>query len=433
MTERGRIAMNPGIRQLVRRLLPRIAYCTVGLTPIGAFAQEVLQEIVVTAQKREQNLQDVGISIAAFSEDQLKDMGVGSVDQIGSLVPGVQIFQFGQEATTTITIRGVSQNDFADHNEAPVAVYQDGAYNSFIGGAGFALFDVDRIEILRGPQGTLFGRNATGGLVQIISKKPTDKFEAYATLDGGQYGLARLEGALSGPLSELVSARVAVSAARQDGYVKNTIGPNKEGTRDVSGRLQFDFHPSDTFDVLWNIRGVHDNVTGTVAYKVKPTLFDPARIQNNGLVTYPQSFAQWQSFCQAFFFSSPPPGSSDCFGYKDPNPADPWTVANDTAGVMNRNELGTTATLSWKLSPLVQLTSISDYLQLNRNYVEDTDGTSLKLFNFFSDMHSWQASEELRLNGAVNSINWQTGLYFLDIQHDIRTGADANTGFSPTT
>src|SRR5579872_7384586 len=91
MTERGRIAMNPGIRQLVRRLLPRIAYCTVGLTPIGAFAQEVLQEIVVTAQKREQNLQDVGISIAAFSEDQLKDMGVGSMDQLGYTVPGVNI------------------------------------------------------------------------------------------------------------------------------------------------------------------------------------------------------------------------------------------------------------------------------------------------------------------------------------------------------
>src|SRR6185295_12283382 len=159
--------------------LCRLSLCASGvvvcLMPLSAFADDQLQEVTVTAQKREQNLQDVGISIAAFSQEGLKNMGVTSVSQLGSMVPGVNIFQFGQDATTTITIRGVSQNDFADHNEAPVAVYQDGAYNSFIGGAGFTLFDVDRVEILRGPQGTLFGRNATGGLVQIVTKKPTDK------------------------------------------------------------------------------------------------------------------------------------------------------------------------------------------------------------------------------------------------------------------
>ncbi len=390
---------------------------------------QALEEIVVTAQKRAQNLQDVGISMAAFSQDELKNIGVTSLDQLGSLVPGVQIFQFGQEATTTITVRGVSQNDFADHNEAPIAVYQDGAYNSFIGGAGFALFDVDRVEILRGPQGTLFGRNATGGLVQIISKKPTDKFEAYATLDGGQFGLARLEGALSGPLTDTISSRLAVSATRQDGFVKNTIGPDKEGIRDLSTRLQFDFHPSDSVDLLWNLRSVQDNVTGTVAYKTRRTLFTPG--VDHGLVNYAQSEAQYAAFCQGFFGSTPPPGTNDCFGFVDPKPSDPWTTANDTAGVMDRTEFGTTATLVWKINPAVQFTSISDYLKLNRNYTEDTDGTSVKLFNFYSDMHSWQFSQELRLSGTEGPWNWQTGVYYLDIHHNILTGADANTGFSP--
>src|ERR1043165_5369699 len=111
----------------------RMALCVSGaalcLAPLGAAADDQLEEVTVTAQKREQNLQDVGISIAAFSQESLKNMGVSSVSQLGSMVPGVNIFQFGQDATTTITIRGVSQNDFADHNEAPVAVYQDGAYN----------------------------------------------------------------------------------------------------------------------------------------------------------------------------------------------------------------------------------------------------------------------------------------------------------------
>jgi iron complex outermembrane recepter protein len=411
----------------------RLSLCASGvalcLVPLSAFADDQLEEVTVTAQKREQNLQDVGISIAAFSQENLKDMGVTSVAQLGSMVPGVNIFQFGQDATTTITIRGVSQNDFADHNEAPVAVYQDGAYNSFIGGAGLTLFDVDRVEILRGPQGTLFGRNATGGLVQVISRKPTDTFEAYATADGGEYGLARLEGALSGPLGEIVSSRLAVSAAHQDGFVKNTVGPDKAETRNLSTRLQFDLHPADDLSLLWSIRTVRDDVTGTVAYKPRSSLFTPG--VQNGLVRYPGSEAEHIAFCQGFFGSTPPPGSTDCFGFTDPKPNDPWTVASDTPGVMDRTLVGTTATLSWKWSPAVQFTSISDYLKLDRNYVEDTDGTSAKLFNFSSDMKSWQFSQELRLNGTAGALNWQTGLYFLDIHHDVRTGADANTGFSP--
>jgi iron complex outermembrane receptor protein len=416
-----------------QRVLPACGVAAVCLAPLTALAQDAqsdsLQEVVVTAQKREQNLQDVGISIAAFSQDQLKDMGVSSVDQLGYAVPGVNIFQFGQQTTTTITIRGVSQNDFSDQNEAPVAVYQDGAYNSFIGGAGMNLFDVDRVEVLRGPQGTLFGRNATGGLIQIISRKPTNTFESYATVDAGQYGLVRLEGAVSGPLTNTLSARLSVSATRQDGFVTNTIGPDKEGTRDLSTRLQFDFHPSDTVDLLLSFRTVRDNVTGTVAYKAVPSEFFPG--VQNGLVHYPANFAEWQGFCQNFFGSTPAPGSRDCFGYQDPDPANPWKVANDTAGVMSRTEFGTTATLTWKLSPNVQFTSITDYLKLDRDYLEDTDGTSLKLFNFFSNMRSWQFSQEWRLNGASGPLNWQTGLYYLDIQHDIVTGADANTGFNP--
>jgi iron complex outermembrane receptor protein len=426
------VAMNehPGFHT---RSLTQLCGAVASLVPLGAIAQEVeqgvLQEVVVTAQKREQNLQDIGISVAALSADDLKSMGVTSVEQLGSSVPGVMIFQFGEEATTTITIRGVSQNDFADHNEAPVAVYQDGAYNSFIGGAGFTLFDVDRIEILRGPQGTLFGRNATGGLVQVISKKPTDKFEAYVSADAGQFGLAHAEGALSGPLSDTISSRLSLSATRQDGTVQNTIGRDKQGADNMSGRLQFDFHPSDDVSLLLNVRGLRDDVKGTVAYKTKRAMFSPGVA--NGLVRDATDFSQYQAFCQGFFGSTPPAGSSDCFGFTDPKPSDPWTVAQDTDGVMDRKQYGTTATLTWKINPDVQLTSISDYLKLDRLYVEDTDGTANKVFNFYSDMDSWQASEELRLNGsaAAGTFNWQAGLYYLKIEHDILTGADANTGF----
>src|SRR5579871_4259219 len=152
-----------------------IATC---LVPRLASAQDegTLPPVVVTAQRVQQNLQDVPIAVSALSGNQLQAEGVVALDELGAKVPGVDIFQFGSQTTTTITIRGVSQNDFSDQNEAPVAVYEDGAYDSFIGGAGFNLFDVNRVEVLSGPQGTLFGRNATGGVVQVINNTPTDTF-----------------------------------------------------------------------------------------------------------------------------------------------------------------------------------------------------------------------------------------------------------------
>lgn len=406
-----------------------------GAVSMCAVAQETtqdgLQEIVVTAQKRSENLQDVPISISAFSGDQLRSEGVTSLDQIGAMVPGVDIFQFGQQATTTITVRGVSQNDFADQNEAPVAVYEDGAYNSFIGGAGFNLYDVDRVEILRGPQGTLFGRNATGGLVQIISKQPTDAFEAYATVDGGQYGLARLEGAISGPIGGGVDARLSVSATRQDGFIDNTAGPSLEGTRDVSSRLQFAAHPTDHVDAQLKLHMVRDNVDGTVGYKDSPSVFFPG--VNNGLVHAPANFQEYQRFCQGFFGVFPAPGSQDCLGVVGGNPSNPWQVSASTPGVMDRTEWGATGTLVWHISSSTDFTSITDYLHLLRNYLEDTAGSSILLFNYYSNMASWQATQEFRLSGKSDSLTWQTGIYYLDIQHSILDGVDANTGSSPTT
>ena len=301
-----------------------------------------LQEVVVTAQRREENLQDVPISVAALSGDQLKQAGVTAIDQLGATVPGVDIFQFGQQATTTITVRGVSQNDFADQNEAPVAVYEDGAYNSFIGGAGVNLFDINRVEVLRGPQGTLFGRNATGGLVQIISNQPTDDFEAYGTADAGSFGLARFEGALSGPLGAGITSRLSVSATRQDGYDDNTSGPRIGGARNLSTRLQFAFKPTDSVDVLLKLHSVRDDVTGVAGYKTSPSEFFPN--VDNGLVHAPPNFQDYQKFCQGFFGVTPAPGAQDCFGVVNSDPANPWQVSVNTPGIMARTQYGATAT-----------------------------------------------------------------------------------------
>ncbi len=130
-----------------------------------------LEEITVTAQKREQNLQDVGTSVTAFESAGLQRLGLHNVTDIAEQVPGLQFNQYGS-TVTVYNLRGVSQNDFSDHQEAPVAVYDDEAYVASTGALAGSMFDLQRVEVLRGPQGTLFGRNATGAR-QRRCREPT--------------------------------------------------------------------------------------------------------------------------------------------------------------------------------------------------------------------------------------------------------------------
>lgn len=166
----------------------------------------VLEEITVTAQKREESIQDVGIAITAFTGDQLSQLGWTNAQQVTAMAPGVQTIQPNGEANYSVAIRGVVANDFATNVESPVALYIDEVYISQMSGAGFMLYDMERVEILRGPQGTLFGRNATGGLVHFITNKPTKELDGYVMGTVGDYDQYGVEGAVGGG-NDWVSAR----------------------------------------------------------------------------------------------------------------------------------------------------------------------------------------------------------------------------------
>ena len=148
-------------------------------------AGAVLEEIVVTAQKREQNVQDVGIAITAFNRDQLIALGFTNAQEITALAPNVSTVQPNGEANYAIAIRGVANSDFTSNVESPIAVYVDEVYISQMSGAGFLMFDLERVEILRGPQGTLFGRNATGGLAHYITVKPSHEYDGFGDVTFG--------------------------------------------------------------------------------------------------------------------------------------------------------------------------------------------------------------------------------------------------------
>src|SRR5262245_42910934 len=166
--------------------------------PAQAPHETSFEEIVVTAQRREQRLQDVGISVTALGDEQLEDLNINTATDIVRAVPSLKMNAYSS-SQVVFNIRGVAQNSYGDEQEPPVAVYQDDSYSSSINLASFPVFDLERVETLRGPQGTLFGRNATGGAIQFISRKPTKEFEGYSSLTFGKYDQTVFEGALSGP------------------------------------------------------------------------------------------------------------------------------------------------------------------------------------------------------------------------------------------
>ncbi len=178
-------------------------------------------EIVVTAQRRSQNLQQVPIAVTAIAGDSLREMGMTRSTDIVRLTPGVSISSSSAGESAQYTMRGVTQNDYAEIAEGPIAVYVDDSYIPNLQGANFGFYDMERLEVLKGPQGILFGRNATGGLVHYIIAKPSDQLEGYGEASYGSYNQVRFEGAVSGPLSDTLTARASFLFDRNGSYWKN--------------------------------------------------------------------------------------------------------------------------------------------------------------------------------------------------------------------
>ena len=187
--------------------------------------QGVFGEIVVTAQKRREKIQDVGISITALSGETIKTLNLTNMQQISQQVPSLEVSAW-TPAFTTFNLRGISQNNFQDNLEAPVAVYMDEVYVGSMNALGLPIFDIERIEVLRGPQGTLFGRNATGGLIQFVSNGADEtSLNGYAEGTLAEFGTRKIEGAVGGQLAPGLRARVAGFYEKSTGWMKAGFNP----------------------------------------------------------------------------------------------------------------------------------------------------------------------------------------------------------------
>ncbi|MBB5685698.1 TonB-dependent receptor [Sphingobium boeckii] len=365
-----------------------------------AFAQEDSGEIVVTAQRRAERLQDIGVSVTALSGDQLKQLGVMSSTDLGAQTSGLQVVPANGGSTIYFSLRGVSQSDFGDQQESPVATYVDDVYLGQPAGAGFLLFDMERVEVLRGPQGTLFGRNATGGLVHFISKKPTFEPDGYLTAGVGSYGEYRGEGAFGAGIGEQVAFRLSLAGKHHDGYIENRLGKDLGNDNELGGRLQLLIKPSPDLDVLLNVRGTRLEARGGGYEHVTSTLGADGLGRFIGLDENPFGTCN----------------GCDPVGYVDTDD-DLYAGDYDYLGYTRVDTRAATGKLEWSLGD-VTLHSITDYSHLTKRYSEDSDSGPVDYITSTTRSKVRQFSQEFRLDGTAGQFRWNGGLYYLSLVGD---------------
>ena len=376
-----------GLRVL-RRAFPGLVAGT-ALIPGAVAAEEgdaseapVIDEIVVTALKREQPLSDVGVSVTAFTGADLDELGLGEPADLAAQTPNLNANVVFGNSIPNISIRGVGLNDYAVNNNPAVGVYADEVYLVSPAMLSFQLFDLDRVEVLKGPQGTLYGRNTTAGAINFVSRRPDDEFEAYIDLGYGNLDRTEVGAALSGPLGEAVSARIAFRADRQgDGHQRNRATGRNVGWVDrLAWRGMIRFQPSSALDILAEWHAGSDE-SDTLLLKVD-NIFTPED--------------------DAFF------------------PGDPFSSAGRRDTIMDVESDGGVLTAHWSPSAGVTFTSITAMEEFSRRHVEDRDGTSLNHLDgtFVNDIE--QFSQEVRLTWERSELVFIAGAIFATDEVDTR-------------
>ena len=383
---------------------------SLGAFPVAASAQNAetaveladeesggIEDIVVTAQRRDQSVQDVPISITAVSGETLRESGIRDARDLTLLVPSLSMQAGTAASTTSLFIRGVGIGDFNSNTTGAVGVYVDDVFIGANAGKLFNIFDSDGIEVLKGPQGTLYGRNTTAGAIRFSSRKPTNTLSADFSALYGRFNEVRVEGGIGGPIAgDLLKARISGVYHRSDGSTFNRFTGNRVNNLDMwAARGIFDFTPSDQSLIRISIHGG----------------------RNSG------GARQFQHRGQGVdFFGNPatlPDGTPlDGFGYADTDD-NPWAGDYDVEGKERIDVFGASLTGQFERGN-VQLTSVTAYEQVNRSTLEDTDNSPNQVVTAYYEDRPRQFSQELRLQSVdENKFNWIVGgFYFHD---DLKT------------
>lgn len=377
-------------------------------------AFRIIDEILVTAQKRAQNLQDVSLSISAFEGDSLRALGVREVEDIAAFASNVDIKLSSFGVNPVITMRGVGLNNFNSNNNPSVGVYVDEVFLSSPAMLDLFVMDLERMEVLKGPQGTLYGRNSNGGAINIHSVKPNQELDGFAEISVGNQSSTRFEGAVGGGLTESLSGRVSLLFNRQgESFYENALTGEDFGSDEtfgVRGQLGFD---AERFSA--NIGVFHFNENRVAGIPTVVGLRDP-----NSPVPVVDAFAGplgnlYLDPCQIDFGpGGKNVGTGQCVtvgGFFDSNP-DPFENDIDPMFVdrsrIDSELTGATLKADYDLTDRLALTSITGYMAQQRLSVNGHP--SILFFELDEDLS--QVSQELRLSGDAEFGTWIIGLNY---------------------
>ena len=367
---------------------------------------DALSDIVVTAQKREQNLQDVGVAVSALGSETLSSLGITDAKDIARAMPGVVFDSTASGGVNAnLTVRGVSQSDFSSTQESPNSIYIDEVYLSSPNSAAFPLYDLERIEVLRGPQGTLFGRASSGGLASFITKKPGNQFGGYAEIGYSRFNTFYAEAGLGGPISDRVRYRLSGKTEHGDGWFRN-LNPGGKDTFEkkfygIRGQIEADLSDALTARVSVSYDRSPRHLEGL--YKSINYYIDPA---TGAPTPLPATLD---------FYGTGP--GNDFAGYRDPNP-DAQTGSFNNVGFLSNERFSPTLNLQWDLGRAT-ITSITNYTKFEYAYNEDCDGGPVDFCNFPLGQSLNQWSQELRVNGSTGALTYTAGLYYLNIKQEV--------------
>ncbi len=414
---------------------------SIGLAPqvqAQAGNASVLEEIVVTARKRQESMQEVPISITAFSGDQLRDAGVTNIKHLGLQVPGLQI---DEASTAQIWIRGIGQRDDGARIDGPVGVYIDGLYIPRKDSQLLDIIDVQSVQVLRGPQGTLFGKNTTGGALIITTKGPAEELSGNIEARLGNYDRRDVSATASVPLIEdTLLSKLTLASIQRDGYMDNIVSGQTAGSEDrKSAALQLRWNASeavtvDTFTYYGETREVQPGSNCTwlenSSFNGEDSLFgnrvwpgDTVGVDafdDNDTPLKPGLTAQSTTYEAACRESQ---ALIEKGKYTHETPKAEYNLDNLLAGV----------TVNWDINDDLSLKSITGYgdqRKFGNAGNPDNDGTRLPISARYraSDSNREQWSQEFQLNGTAldEELDYTFGLFAME--EDIDDGTDSSSG-----
>ncbi|HEY5758974.1 MAG TPA: TonB-dependent receptor [Steroidobacter sp.] len=394
--------------------LRRAVVGALALITVPAFGQQAtepqetrtIDTIIVTAQKREQSLQDVPIVVTAVSEQLLKDTGVKDIKDLTILTPGLLVTSTSNESVTTARIRGIGTVGDNAGLESSVGVVIDGVYRPR-NGVGFGdLGELERIEVLKGPQGTLFGKNTSAGVINVVTKRPSFDFGADVELTAGDYGAMEGAASVTGPFSESIAGRLYIASRERDGFLDVVRGPGpRTEDEDVdrkfkTARGQLLFKPSDSLDI---------RLTADYTDRDEHCCAAPQAVlsPNPGVLAVLTAIGGANSFR---------------------NPADPFerVAYSNRSTKQEVEDKGASAEINWDLEALggATVTSITAWRNWETINGQDADFTTADILyrnpdgNFGNEFK--QLTQEFRLAGESEKLSWMVGLFYADEDLDSR-------------